>query len=543
MDKIDNRQHERRWLFAAMAVACFYSVLALHQAFRLPNLVADDARQHVFWMQRFVDPALFPNDLIADYFQAVAPAGYKFFYWIFAKVGIEPLLLSKILPTAIGILTAYLAFKLFVQWMSDARGAFFASVLLGQLIWLKDDVSSATPRAFVYPLFLAFMLLLLRRSFIACLLVLALEGLIYPQAAFVSAGILCARLLVMKDRHLHLSRNRRDYVIAFAGVITVAAVLLPFASAISKYGPVITRESARALPEFLRHGRSQFFTNNNFSFWFLDARSGLLPNAIPAHILALALGGSWLLFCSAKISSLERTLLFGQIAAAAISMWSAAHLFLFRLHLPARYSQWVFRILLAMIAAIALIAIWDFVRRWRRFAWVAQCFIVAAVIIAPNLMGTFPANYYLQPKSPSLYQFLRTRPTSSVIATLKDEADMIPTMAHRSVLVSAEYAVPYHQGFYRTFRERGQALLRAFKTSRPEELRDFIEKYHVDLIIVGHGSARAAEDMRWYREIAVGDPPSAHSALSDLVEQTKIWENENNIVLDARVIAQAIPHD
>jgi len=53
-------------------------------------MVQDDARQHVFWMQRFLDPALFPRDLIADYFQSVAPAGYTAIYQMMAGVGINP---------------------------------------------------------------------------------------------------------------------------------------------------------------------------------------------------------------------------------------------------------------------------------------------------------------------------------------------------------------------------------------------------------------------------------------------------------------------
>src|SRR3954468_9907478 len=143
MQNIDNSRERPWWLLGAMAVASFYSALALRLAFQFPNLVQDDARQHVFWMARFRDPALFPNDLIADYFQAVAPAGYKAIYGIFAKLGVDPLFLSKILPALIGLATAYAAFRLFVRLSGNARGAFFASVIICQLIWFKDDVVSA----------------------------------------------------------------------------------------------------------------------------------------------------------------------------------------------------------------------------------------------------------------------------------------------------------------------------------------------------------------------------------------------------------------
>ncbi|HEV3410441.1 MAG TPA: hypothetical protein VG095_09105, partial [Chthoniobacterales bacterium] len=166
-------QSERRWLIAALAVAVFYSLLALRLAFRFPNLVQDDARQHVFWMARFRDPTLFPNDLIADYFQAVAPKGYSALYLLFAQLGLEPLWLSKLLPAFLGVATAWIAFLFFTRLLADSRAAFVGTVLLTQLLWLGDDIISATPRAFAVGLLLAFLYFALRRKWIACVVVLA----------------------------------------------------------------------------------------------------------------------------------------------------------------------------------------------------------------------------------------------------------------------------------------------------------------------------------------------------------------------------------
>lgn len=49
-------------------------------------------------MQRFLEPDLFPQDIIADYFQSVTPYGYTNLYRLIATLGIEPLLFNKILP-------------------------------------------------------------------------------------------------------------------------------------------------------------------------------------------------------------------------------------------------------------------------------------------------------------------------------------------------------------------------------------------------------------------------------------------------------------
>ncbi|NEQ85703.1 MAG: hypothetical protein F6K26_38040, partial [Moorea sp. SIO2I5] len=64
------------WFSLSLTFTLVYSLLALREAFSGEYIVQDDARQHIFWMMRFLDPELFPKDLIADYFQTVAPAGY-----------------------------------------------------------------------------------------------------------------------------------------------------------------------------------------------------------------------------------------------------------------------------------------------------------------------------------------------------------------------------------------------------------------------------------------------------------------------------------
>ncbi len=84
------------WLSLSLTFAALYAVLAMHKAFSSEYIIQDDARQHVFWMRRFLDPELFPKDIIADYFQSVAPPGYTALYHFMATLGIEPVVFSKL---------------------------------------------------------------------------------------------------------------------------------------------------------------------------------------------------------------------------------------------------------------------------------------------------------------------------------------------------------------------------------------------------------------------------------------------------------------
>ena len=116
-------------------------------------VIQDDARQHIFWMLRFQDPGLFPNDLIADYFQSVAPTGYKFLYWSFNQIGIEPIALSKIVPSFLGLALTSYCFALTLEILPLPFTGFVASLLLNQNLWLQDGLVSGTPKAFALPLF------------------------------------------------------------------------------------------------------------------------------------------------------------------------------------------------------------------------------------------------------------------------------------------------------------------------------------------------------------------------------------------------------
>ena len=89
-------------LSLSLAFAIIYGILALQQAFGGEYVVQDDARQHIFWMQRYLDPGAFPNDLIADYFQSAAPLGYDLLYRTLARLGLEPHLVARVLPFFFG---------------------------------------------------------------------------------------------------------------------------------------------------------------------------------------------------------------------------------------------------------------------------------------------------------------------------------------------------------------------------------------------------------------------------------------------------------
>ncbi|MBE9191254.1 hypothetical protein IQ230_13000 [Gloeocapsopsis crepidinum LEGE 06123] len=553
--------HAKFWFGLSLIFATLYGILALQHAFGSEYIVQDDARQHVFWMRRFLNSALFPNDLIADYFQSVAPLGYAFFYRSFALLGIDPLWLSKVLPIVLGLITTAYSFSVCLQLLPIPITGFIGSILLNQNLWMQDGLISATPKAFIYPLFLAFLYYFLRRSFILCLIAIALLGLFYPSLLFVCTLILLFQICHWRHWQLYLSRNRRDYVFCIAGIGVVVLVLLPYALHTSEFAPTIPISTARTLPEFSPGGRSSFFNHDLWEFWFNESRSGirltsaLMPPLVYAGILLpIMLLYPSLFPLATKIR--RNIILLPQLLLASLVMFFIAHALIFKLHLPSRYTQHSLRIVITIAAAIALTLLLDTLLRQsfayrrripklkRAFTFTAAIVITLALIFYPSILNNFLWTGYVVGSSPSLYQFFQQQPANSLIASLADEANNLPSFAQRSILVGSEYAIPYHWGYYSQFRQRTLDLIQAQYSQDLTDVQKFVRQYSIDFWLLEKNAFTPeyiASD-RWIQQFqplatnTIQQLQQTVPALSNISVQCTIFEVDRFVVLQAQCI-------
>lgn len=533
------------WLCLSLIFATIYGSLALRQAFSGEYVVQDDARQHIFWMRRFLDSTLFPNDLIADYFQSVAPLGYKAFYHSFANIGVEPLWLSKVLPLFLGLITTFYCFGVCVQLLPIPMTGFIGALLLNQNLWMQDALISATPKAFIYPLFLAFLYYLLRRSHIACMIAIALLGLFYPTLIFVCAGILILRL-----------SKRQNFIFCIAGLAVAFLVILPYALNSSTFAPVITVAQARTLPEFLPQGRSSFFFDHEpWRFWFNETRSGIrLTSALmPPLIYAGLLLPIMLHLPSFPLAKKVRDIIIlPQMLIASLVMFFAAHALLFKLHLPSRYTQHSFRITMAIAAAIVLTLIIDASGRLMVFknlgvrlgALVTTALIALALIFYPATLDSFLWTGYVVGEAPALYKFFQQQPQDIIIASLADEVNNLPTFSQRSILTGSEYAVPYHWGYYRRFRQRTLDLIQAQYSQDVIDVRRFIQKYGIDYWLIDANAftpeyltERTLNQYQQLTSTAISNLQQGNlPALANITQKCTIFQAGSFIVLQADCI-------
>ncbi len=524
------------WLSLSLGFAVVCGWLALKEAFASQWIVQDDARQHVFWMLRYLDPELFPQDLIADYFQSVAPVGYSSLYKLAATLGINPLVFNKLLPPIIGLISSWYGFLLCKQILPLPWGCFVTNLLLTQALWMKDDLVSGTPRAFIYPFLLAFLYYLAKRSLIPCAIAIALLGLFYPQGVFLAAGMLILQLFTWQGMRPQLVRDRQNYYFSAIGLAVAFLVMLPYALHVSEFGPTITRAEALELPDFYRKGRAKFFKDSWWDYIFGGGRSGLLPRSLYSPE-TMRLG----FLLPIMINFKRQFPLFKQITQkiwllldlmlVSVVMFAFAHAVLFKLHLPSRYTGYSFRIILACAAGIVLTAILDALGRQLQLkiprnqlnirtrgqkilAGLLTIAIAVSILFYPSLEDNFPVTRYRTGHATALYEFFHQQPKDIMIASLVREADNLPTFAQRSVLVSREYAIPYHLGYYRSFRQRAIDLITAQYSGNIEVVREFIRQYNITFWLLDETSfiPESIHDNNWLRQ----HKPVAQNAIASL---------------------------
>jgi hypothetical protein len=487
------------WFAASLIIPLYYGLLSLSFGLSHSYIIQDDARQHIVWLQRLVDPQLFPNDVIADYYRAIAPIGFTTFYAFFAKLGIEPLLLAKILPLFIGIVTTIYGFKLFLQIIPIPFAAFISVLILNQVFWMKDDVISASPRAFLYPLFAAFLYYVSKRSVIPCLVTVLLQGLFFPQMVLVDLAILMVRLFRRQELEIQISKNRQDYVLCAMGWAIALSATIPFSRNLAELGATFTVEQMKMMPEFGSAGRTRYFGVSLFDFVFNGA-SGIRPPLLPPIVWSsiwLPLLGKFPQLESHLITKKVRIL--EQILIASIVLFLLAHLLFPRIYYPSRYTYHSLRFIMAIAASIVLFLSLNSFRQWITLKRQTHQKISLKESVRAGLIGLLIVATVLIPATPQLiylleswnvgnhaglYEFLAAQPKDILVATLDDEGDNIPAFAGRSVLVSGEFAFAFHVNYYTEMKERAEATLLAQYSPKLSDVQKFIQRYDIDFWLV-----------------------------------------------------------
>ncbi len=578
-DKKPENSDRRFWivLLVSIGVAIAFGVKALQAGFTEPHTIQDDARQHVFWMRRFLQPDAFPGDLIADYFQTVAPWAYQGFYRGVAALGLDPLVFNKLLPMGLGLIASVYGAILAWMMMPVPAAAGLGAVLLQASLWFRDDLVSGTAAAFAGPLMLAVLVHGFRNQRIPLAIALLLLTGTYPQCALVMLGTLTLGAL---PGWWMMRRSPREtwITVSLAWAIVVAG-LLPFVLRDNPYGPVMKAEEARTLATFGPKAWSTFFTDDPWNFWACGKRSGLFPEEwcrlMSKHAVWLVpIWAPLALLLPIFIRVLRRQFplgghcqpasrLLGQLTLASLVCFTVAHQVLFTLHLPNRYSEHSLRIVAPLAGGMVIAIILE-----RCFYQLRHLQLPLSKTVIKPIVGTalggglilfllyyptalnaknykFPTANYIS-GVPELQEFLREQPSDIVIASLEKEADNIPALAGRSIYVGAQgYILPYHRGFYELMVDRLARLTDAQYSDRWDEIQAFSESENITHWLINRDSFNAEYlESRQFIQFDLGQDirdkfkEGFQPVLPQILDTCSIWENEELVLLTSDCLAK-----
>ncbi|MEM8611032.1 MAG: hypothetical protein AAGF93_03360 [Cyanobacteria bacterium P01_H01_bin.105] len=484
----------------SLLFAFVYGYLAMKKGFSASYVIQDDARHYLFWMERFQDAKAFPNDLIADYLQSIAPMGYKLFYRVASSLQLQPEWLAKVLPMILGMVAAGYYYGLTLAIFPVPMAGAMASVMLSQHLWCNDDLVSASPRAFIYPLLIPLLFYFVRRQWGKSLVFLGLLALFYPPVALVATTLYIAHgvdwsTLRVKWYRPWMAVDRGRIQVAIAALTLTVLCILPTYLLAQQFGPVVTMAQAHTMPEFQPTGRHAFFRAGLSRYWLVlfGGHGAILKRTL---FTPVSLAGALFLIPMQRsnlFSGLKAVLpsihIFSKLLLVSLVWFTAAYAQAFKLHMPGRYTSHCIMVIVPILAAIAWAALLETIcKHTKNPKFVAPLAVLIVVtplfFYYPLLLKNFPKTLYIRGQETPVYEYLQTQPQNTLVASIDYEADNIPIFAKRSTLIAPEYATPFHLGYYQPMRQRAADLLEAHYTSDQATLKAFGDSYGVDFWLV-----------------------------------------------------------
>ncbi len=546
------------WLGAALLFSTVLSLYGIWIAFQNPYVLQDDARQYAPLLYRYWDSELFRSDLILQYYESITPSGYKALFQWTALFGVDPVGGIKVLPLFLGLITTFFCFLLALRMTHTPFGAFVAATLLNQNLWTREDISSATPRSFAYPLFTAFCYYFFKKSRIGCFILLVLQCLFFPPVALVSLAMLAFRAVRLEPGMRISGRAPGFWIVC----LSVAVLLLsPYSISSSAFGPVVSRAEAKTMIAFMKDGSQPFFLDP-LQYWITGPHSGFIPYDIRPPLIWTGLlilfflkhryGGRAPLPARSETTLFQAAKFPVRIIVASTCVFLPAHAFLFHLYNPGRYTQHTFPVALALASGVVVVEILRRVHHVNRLAGKVLVFVLLTILAAQSvntLLYGYGYRQYLSGKYRDLYSFFHKQQPSTLTASLSAEADNLPAFGRRSTLAGREYALPYHTAYYSQIHGRVSQLIRAHYSEDPGEVRKLIRVYYVDFFLIEKGSLtlewlRRPSWIHEYQPAAKEAVLSMESgkipALQALLPVCTVFENRDFAVVDAKCVLNKI---
>jgi len=457
-----------------------------------PDLREDDYAQLIWWTYQFNDAELFPKDVILEFFSLpiFSTYGWQYLCRLFVPF-FDAQQFGEILPFVLVLPSTVLVWLLGHHFGRGSLGAAFA-VIFFTVVEMRY-LRSGLPRSFAVPILLFGMWSLSQHRQGALGLSIFFGALFYPPVA-ANLVLLTAVVLGLRwytDKKLPANWLTLLFFVCCAAFTLASAYLGPLPDGI---GPRTSLEAALSMPEFFDGGRSAFFSEDIWSFYFTKSSSGLGIN--PYAALGLLFAIVLTLHYFPRAISIE----IWSLAATSIALFVLAHMTLFLMYFPNRFVRYTLPVFYLLFLSSLLPSVVDSLRKMKWMSRIyhslperRQCRVFAFVsgIVLLSFFGeatlkiksalTAPSRF---PDMEAAYRFLETLPKETLVAAHPDDADDVPLRARRSVLASRETSLPYHLGYYNKMRERIQAMLIACYADNWSDVDTLYYHFGVDVFIV-----------------------------------------------------------
>lgn len=473
-------------------------------AFKNEYIIEDDARMYLFWMNQFLDPELFRNDLLAEYSRFCQPWGLIFSYRVFSIIIMDPLLISKILPIfLLAIFTLYM-FRLTLYITDDL----FCGILLALIVVLLNypfkSMVACLARSFAFPLISAFFFYFVKREYWKTAIVMILQCLFYPMMFLISGLTYFFSFLSIRFKKVSLDKSKSK-IVFFILAILIGGFLLFSKHVFLKnpsIGKIVSREQMLKDPAFYSGGRSaqlpvwnfwdatQYYLTDNIltEFWnplkvpkktwkFIDRKI-----IFPLIIIWLFI----IFFGRSKSSKKGIVYLF----LSSLLLYNAAALVMPKLFWPTRYLNYTLPMISLLIIMIAISKIFVFIRTIKLkkikilFSSGLQIFLIVIVIFVLSVLKTRQTGMDDYSSAKELCSFLSTLPKDVVIGAHPVVADNIPTFAKRSVFIKYELSQPFFDKYWETIKRRTYDFFNAYYGEDPIAIYRFCEENNIDYLVV-----------------------------------------------------------
>jgi hypothetical protein len=308
-------------------------------------------------------------------------------------------------------------------------------------------------------------------------------------------------------------------------------------------GAQVTLAEARHMAEFYPGGRSVFF-HPSLLVYLLSGRSGIGLPQLSGFVILIGIMGSVVGWRHFRMPPVAISLVWTSMV-----LFGLAHVLLFRLYLPSRYTFYTFSLASVLIISANARPFWQACRARRyvpdgmplskawRSAVIVGLLVAYAVVQSAVVVKNDPRLVVLDRQDRDMLAFLHTLPKEVLIAGHPHDMDNVPIMALRKVLANAETAFPYYMGHYTVAKAKTMAALQAYYATSWQTVRAFIERYHIDALVVRktHFSPAGLQQKIFFEpfesQLRAGFSATRQFVLAAPPKSLTCFENERYLVL------------